>query len=223
MLPLPISTRPEPARTSRSSTVPCASASSPRRPGSHAFVRREGQELRIAAGTVVLCAGAYGSPAILQRSGIGGQPDLSRAGIDVVVDLPGVGGNLHDHPTSSSSSPARQRCGSCSQSPRPSGSRPRSKRSGKLRSSRASGPVRRPPLPCRGPRAQPARGPGHARRRCDGAPVARLGADQRPRLRRPSRDRSRLPLRPRGRRPRSARGRDRTGTHACRDRAAARR
>ena len=47
---------------------------------------------------MVLCAGAYGSPAILQRSGIGGHADLDRAGIDVVVDLPGVGGNLHDHP-----------------------------------------------------------------------------------------------------------------------------
>ena len=46
------------------------------RAGVDAFVRRDGQELRIAAETVVLCAGAYGSPAILQRSGIGGQADL---------------------------------------------------------------------------------------------------------------------------------------------------
>jgi choline dehydrogenase len=46
----------------------------------------------------VLTAGTYGTPAILLRSGIGPPHDLERLGIDVVLDLPGVGGNLHDHP-----------------------------------------------------------------------------------------------------------------------------
>ncbi|CAN5208208.1 GMC family oxidoreductase N-terminal domain-containing protein [soil metagenome] len=46
---------------------------------------------------VVLCAGAIGSPQILQLSGIG-PAELSRShGIAVVADLPGVGANLQDH------------------------------------------------------------------------------------------------------------------------------
>ena len=47
---------------------------------------------------VVLCAGTYGSPPILLRSGIGPATDLRELGIDAAVDLPGVGANLADHP-----------------------------------------------------------------------------------------------------------------------------
>ncbi|MBO9524173.1 MAG: GMC family oxidoreductase [Nocardioidaceae bacterium] len=47
----------------------------------------------------VLCAGAYGSPEILLRSGIGPADELRALGIEVAVDLPGVGANLHDHVT----------------------------------------------------------------------------------------------------------------------------
>jgi choline dehydrogenase len=47
---------------------------------------------------VILCAGAFGSPAVLLRSGIGPADELSALGIDVTVGLPGVGANLHDHP-----------------------------------------------------------------------------------------------------------------------------
>jgi choline dehydrogenase len=47
---------------------------------------------------VVLAAGAYGSPAILMRSGIGPADDIARHGIDVRSDLPGVGTGLVDHP-----------------------------------------------------------------------------------------------------------------------------
>jgi choline dehydrogenase-like flavoprotein len=47
---------------------------------------------------VVLAAGAYASPALLLRSGIGPADDLLEAGLPVVDDLPGVGANLHDHP-----------------------------------------------------------------------------------------------------------------------------
>ena len=46
---------------------------------------------------VVLCAGSIGSPQILQLSGIGPAALLRQHGIDVVVDLPGVGANLQDH------------------------------------------------------------------------------------------------------------------------------
>jgi len=46
---------------------------------------------------VVLCAGSIGSPQILQLSGIGPAELLRQHGIDVVVDLPGVGANLQDH------------------------------------------------------------------------------------------------------------------------------
>jgi choline dehydrogenase len=47
---------------------------------------------------VVLCCGAYGSPAVLLRSGIGPAGDLRELGIEPRVDLPGVGRSLMDHP-----------------------------------------------------------------------------------------------------------------------------
>jgi len=53
---------------------------------------------RIDAGRVVVCAGAYGSPALLMRSGIGPEDVLGRLGADPVSILPGVGANLMDHP-----------------------------------------------------------------------------------------------------------------------------
>ncbi|MEM6899294.1 MAG: GMC family oxidoreductase N-terminal domain-containing protein [Pseudomonadota bacterium] len=46
---------------------------------------------------VVLCAGSIGSPQILQRSGIGPAAMLAKAGVEPVIDLPGVGANLQDH------------------------------------------------------------------------------------------------------------------------------
>jgi choline dehydrogenase len=52
----------------------------------------------IVADSVILSAGTYGSPALLMRSGVGPAAHLREMGIDVVVDLPGVGENLADHP-----------------------------------------------------------------------------------------------------------------------------
>ena len=52
----------------------------------------------ISAGEVVLCAGTYGSPTILLRSGIGPADHLRDVGVPVQVDLAGVGENLADHP-----------------------------------------------------------------------------------------------------------------------------
>ncbi|KAK4097968.1 GMC oxidoreductase [Parathielavia hyrcaniae] len=48
-------------------------------------------------GEVVISAGAFHTPTILQRSGIGPASFLASAGISLVVDLPGVGSNLQDH------------------------------------------------------------------------------------------------------------------------------
>jgi choline dehydrogenase len=45
----------------------------------------------------LLAAGSIGSPAILQRSGIGPADLLQAQGIPVVLDAPGVGANLQDH------------------------------------------------------------------------------------------------------------------------------
>ena len=50
------------------------------------------------ANEIILCSGAYGSPAILLRSGLGPADHLHELGISAVVDLPGVGENLMDHP-----------------------------------------------------------------------------------------------------------------------------
>ncbi|KAG1730544.1 GMC oxidoreductase-domain-containing protein [Suillus paluster] len=46
---------------------------------------------------VVVSAGAFGSPAILERSGIGAEAVLRRCGIEQLVNLPGVGENYKDH------------------------------------------------------------------------------------------------------------------------------
>ena len=54
-----------------------------------------GGNRRIAGGAV---GGAYGSPAILLRSGIGPAGELAAVGVSPALDLPGVGRNLHDQP-----------------------------------------------------------------------------------------------------------------------------
>ncbi|KAK6854368.1 hypothetical protein PG995_009461 [Apiospora arundinis] len=46
---------------------------------------------------VIVSGGAYCSPNILHRSGIGAKGDLEPLGISTLVDLPGVGRNLMDH------------------------------------------------------------------------------------------------------------------------------
>ncbi|MBB3141902.1 GMC family oxidoreductase N-terminal domain-containing protein [Halomonas organivorans] len=59
---------------------------------------RGGEVVEVAANRgVVLCAGAIGSPQLLQLSGIGPAARLAEHGIPLVHDLPGVGENLQDH------------------------------------------------------------------------------------------------------------------------------
>jgi choline dehydrogenase len=52
----------------------------------------------IETGEVIVCGGAYQSPGLLIRSGIGPATDLAALGVPIVVNLPGVGANLADHP-----------------------------------------------------------------------------------------------------------------------------
>lgn len=56
-----------------------------------------GGETIKARGAVVLSAGAFGSPHILQLSGIGPAEHLKDKGAEVVLDKPEVGSNLKDH------------------------------------------------------------------------------------------------------------------------------
>ncbi|POF30836.1 GMC family oxidoreductase [Roseibium marinum] len=51
-----------------------------------------------ATGEVILAAGAIDTPRLLMLSGIGKANDLKALGIPPVLDLPGVGRNLQDHP-----------------------------------------------------------------------------------------------------------------------------
>jgi choline dehydrogenase len=54
-------------------------------------------ERALNAAAVVLAAGAYGSPAVLLRSGVGPEAELSAHGIQVLHELAGVGEGLADH------------------------------------------------------------------------------------------------------------------------------
>ena len=103
-------------------------------------VRRAGGEVRIEAAKVVLAAGSYGTPAILQRSGIGDPAGLRAAGITPVVDLPGVGSNLHDHPLVEVEFAGSERLGALLAESSAARFTPEEQTLGKLRSSRASGP-----------------------------------------------------------------------------------
>ena len=50
------------------------------------------------ADEVIVAAGAYESPAVLLRSGVGPAVDLAALGLPLAADLRGVGANLADHP-----------------------------------------------------------------------------------------------------------------------------
>jgi choline dehydrogenase len=61
------------------------------------YVRNGQREQARAAREVILCSGVVDSPKLLMLSGIGPADHLRALGLRVVVNLPGVGGNLQDH------------------------------------------------------------------------------------------------------------------------------
>ena len=58
----------------------------------------DGETFIVEAGEIILSAGAIGSPQILMLSGVGPADHLREHGIATVIDSPGVGQNLADHP-----------------------------------------------------------------------------------------------------------------------------
>jgi choline dehydrogenase len=61
-------------------------------------VLSEAQPERVFGQRITLAAGAIGSPSILMRSGVGPPATLLDLGIEPVVEMPGVGAGLMDHP-----------------------------------------------------------------------------------------------------------------------------
>ncbi|VTU25954.1 Choline dehydrogenase [Variovorax sp. PBS-H4] len=59
---------------------------------------RGGASLHLRARSVIVSAGAIHSPALLLRSGIGPASELTSIGVLPVLDRPGVGRNLQNHP-----------------------------------------------------------------------------------------------------------------------------
>ena len=62
------------------------------------YLQRGTEETAYVQGEVIVSAGAVGSPQLLMLSGIGPADHLRELGITVMVDSPGVGANLSDHP-----------------------------------------------------------------------------------------------------------------------------
>lgn len=71
-------------------------------------VETDGRIHRISAGEVVLAAGAVRSPHLLMLSGVGPAEDLLAAGVRPVMDSPGVGASLSDHPDLTVTVPLRR-------------------------------------------------------------------------------------------------------------------
>lgn len=63
-------------------------------------VERHGRRERIGANRVVLCGGAIATPGILLRSGVGSKSRVESMGVELLVNLDGVGARLLDHPGS---------------------------------------------------------------------------------------------------------------------------
>ena len=61
-------------------------------------VESGGETFLVEGEQITLCAGAVGSPQLLMLSGIGPKDQLEPLGIPVLVESPGVGQNMRDHP-----------------------------------------------------------------------------------------------------------------------------
>jgi choline dehydrogenase len=62
------------------------------------FVSQGGKHRVEAEREIILCGGAYNSPHLLLLSGVGSASQLAEHGIPLVLDAPGVGRSLQDHP-----------------------------------------------------------------------------------------------------------------------------
>jgi choline dehydrogenase-like flavoprotein len=65
--------------------------------GTGVCYKYHGEKHSVSARQIILCAGVFGSPMILERSGVGAKKVLAAANVPVLYDLPGVGENLQDH------------------------------------------------------------------------------------------------------------------------------
>ena len=77
-------------------TLPASRSRRAGPPGSNTR-RRMAASLRVAAAKSSSRGGVYGSPQLLQLSGLGPAEHCRQVGVPVVRDMPGVGTHLHDH------------------------------------------------------------------------------------------------------------------------------
>jgi choline dehydrogenase len=61
------------------------------------YLRGGGRQTAHVRREIILAAGAFGSPQLMQLSGLGPAAHLQKFGIPVIADMPGVGANLQDH------------------------------------------------------------------------------------------------------------------------------
>lgn len=61
------------------------------------FTQNGASKMILARKEIIIAAGVFQSPKLLELSGIGNEELLNKHGIEVVEHLPGVGENLHDH------------------------------------------------------------------------------------------------------------------------------
>jgi len=59
---------------------------------------KSGHKSTFSGNEIILSCGALNTPALLMRSGVGPGDHLKEVGVDVVLDRPGVGRNLQEHP-----------------------------------------------------------------------------------------------------------------------------
>lgn len=74
-----------------------ASSTDGRLNGRGVVYKHEEQEVEVYGREIILSAGVFESPAILERSGIGSNEVLTAANVPLIYELPGVGENLQDH------------------------------------------------------------------------------------------------------------------------------
>ncbi|KAJ7046394.1 hypothetical protein C8F04DRAFT_1387926 [Mycena alexandri] len=63
------------------------------------YINLAGEKLTVSGDRVILSAGVYGTPQVLELSGVGNHQIINPLGISTVVNLPAVGENLSEQPT----------------------------------------------------------------------------------------------------------------------------